>query len=125
LGTASGVQSRPWDHQKLLLACNEYHVAADRLPKGAFDEEGLGEAIEVGDLFVVHLGELIDGEEALLGIESEVAGVVVGEVPGLGAVADYEELEEAEKRLGVAVAGVVLVIDDLLHGSARADAEGF
>jgi hypothetical protein len=118
------VQSRPWDHQKLLLACNEYHVAADRLPKGAFDEEGLGEAIEVGDLFVVHLGELIDGEEALLGIESEVAGVVVGEVPGLGAVADYEELEEAEKRLGVAVAGVVLVIDDLLHGPAGADAEG-
>jgi hypothetical protein len=53
-----------------------------------------------------------------------VAGVVVGEVVGLGAVADDEELEEAEQRLGVAVAGVVLVIDDLLHGPARADAEG-
>ena len=39
------------------------------------------------------------------------------------AVADDEELEEAEERLGVAVAGVVLVIDDLLHGPARADAE--
>jgi hypothetical protein len=32
------------------------------------------------------------------------------------AVADDEDLEEAEKRLGVAVAGVVLIIDDLLHG---------
>ena len=32
---------------------------------------------------------------------------------------------KAEKRLGVAVAGVVLVVDDLLHGPARADAEGF
>ena len=40
------------------------------------------------------------------------------------AVADDEELDEAEERLGVAVAGVVLVIDDLLHGPAGADAEG-
>ena len=40
------------------------------------------------------------------------------------AVADDEELHEAEQRLGVAVAGVVLVVDDLLHGPARADAEG-
>ena len=52
-----------------------------------------------------------------------MAGVVVGEIPGVGAVADDEELHEAEQRLGVAVAGVVLVIDDLLHGPARADAE--
>ena len=70
-------------------------------------------------------GELVDGQEALVGVEGEVAGVVVGEVAGLGAVADDEELDEAEKRLGVAVAGVVLVFDDLLHGPARADAEGF
>ena len=75
----------------------------------------------MGDLFVVLPGELIDGQEALIGIEGEVAGVVVGEVPGVCAVADDEELEEAEKRLGVAVAGVVLVIDDLLHGPAGAD----
>ena len=40
------------------------------------------------------------------------------------AVADDEELDEAEQRVGVAVAGVVLVVDDLLHGPARADAEG-
>ncbi len=40
------------------------------------------------------------------------------------AVADDEELEEAEQRLGVAVAGIVLVVDDLLHRPARADAEG-
>ena len=39
------------------------------------------------------------------------------------AVADDEELDEAEQRPRVAVAGVVLVIDDLLHGPARADAE--
>ena len=112
-------------HQELLLASNEHHIAADRLPEAAFDEEGLGKVVEVGDLFVVHPGELVDGQEALIGIEGEVAGVVVGEILCLGAVADDKELEEAEKRLGITVAGVVLVIDDLLHGPARADAEGF
>jgi hypothetical protein len=70
-------------------------------------------------LLVVLVGELIDGQEALVGIEGEVAGVVVGEVVGAVAVADDEELHEAEQRLGVAVAGVVLVFDDLLHGPAR------
>jgi hypothetical protein len=78
----------------------------------------------VGDLLVILVGELVDGQEALVGIESEVAGVVVGEVVGAVAVADDEELDEAEQRLGVAVAGVVLVFDDLLHGAARVDAEG-
>ena len=40
-------------HQQLLLAGNEHHVAADRLAEGAFGEELLGEAVEVGDLLVV------------------------------------------------------------------------
>ena len=91
----------------------------------AFEEKGLGEAVEVGDLLVLLVGELVDGEEALVGIEGEVAGVVVGEIPGIGAVADDEELHETEERPGVAVAGVVLVVNDLLHGPAGADAEGF
>ena len=39
------------------------------------------------------------------------------------AVADDEELDEAEQRAGVAVAGVVLVFDDLLHRPAGVDAE--
>jgi hypothetical protein len=54
-----------------------------------------------------------------------VPGVIVREVVGAVAVADDEDLEEAEKRLSVAVAGVILVIDDLLHGPAGADPEGF
>ena len=110
---------------QLLLAGDEHHVAADHLAECAFDEERLGEAVEVGDFLVVLAGELIDGQEALVGIEAEMAAVVVGEIPGVAAIADDEELDEAEQRLGVAVAGVVLVIDDLLHGPARADAEGF
>ena len=63
------------------------------------------------------------GRKRSSGIEGEVAGVVVGEIVSAVAIADDEELEEAEERLGVAVAGVVLVIDDLLHGPARVDAE--
>jgi len=34
----------------------------------------------VGDLLVILAGELIDGQEAFVLIEGEVAGVVVGEV---------------------------------------------
>ena len=52
----------------------------------------------------------------------EVAGVVIREVVGAIAIADDEELEEAKQRLGVAVAGVVFVLDDLLHGPAWMDA---
>jgi hypothetical protein len=48
-------------HQELLVTGKAHHVATDRLAEGAFDEEGLGEAVEVGDLFVVHVGEFIDG----------------------------------------------------------------
>ena len=111
-------------HQELLLAGDEHHVAADRLAERALGEEALGEVVEVGDLRVVLVGELVDGQETLVGVEGEVAGVVVGEVVGAVAVADDEELHEAEERPGVAVAGVVLVFDDLLHGPARVDAEG-
>ena len=112
----------PHDHQ-LLLAGDQDHVTADHLAEHALGEELLGEVVEVGDLAVVGLGPLVDGQEALVGVEGEVLGVVVGEVVGLIAVADDEQLHEAQQRVGVAVAGVVLVLDDLLHGAARVDAE--
>lgn len=51
----------------------------------------------------------------------EIFGVVVGEIPGVGAVADDEKLDEAEQRGGVAVARIVLVIDNLLHRPTGAD----
>ena len=112
------------DHE-LLLAGDEHHVTADGAAEVALFQEGVGEGVETGDLLVILAGILIDGQEALVVIESEVAGVVVGEVVGAVAVADDEELHETEQRLGVAVAGIVLVFDDLLHRPARADAEGF
>jgi len=112
-------------HQQLLLAGDEDSVPADHPAQRTFGEELLGEVVEVGDLAVVFSGELVDRQETLFGVEGEVTGVVVREVPGIRSVADDEELDKAEERAGVAVAGVVLVVDDLLHGPARADAEGF
>jgi hypothetical protein len=112
-------------HQQLLLAGDQHHVAADHLAQRAFGEEGVGEAVQMGDLGVVDVRELIERQEALVGVEAEMAAVVVGEVPGVAAVADDEELQEAKQGFAVAVAGVVLVIDDLLHGPARADGQGF
>jgi hypothetical protein len=112
-------------HHQLLFAGDEHHVAANHLAQGAFDEEAVRKVVQVGDLLVVFACELINGQEALLGIEGEVASVVVGEVVGAVAIADDEELDEAQQRAGVAVAGVVFVIDDLLHSPARVDAERF
>ena len=112
----------PHDHE-LLLALDKHHVAADGLAEGALHEEAGREVVEMRDLLVRLVGELIDGQEPFISIEGKVAGVVVGEVVGAVAVADDEELEEAEQRPGVAVAGVVLVVDDLLHGPAWADAK--
>ena len=50
--------------------------------------------------------------------------VVVGKVHRLSAIADDEELDEAQQRACIAVAGIVLVLDDLLHRPARIDAQG-
>ena len=58
-------------------------------------------------------------------LATENLPAMISEVPGVGAVADDEQLDEAEQRLGVAVAGVVLVFDDLLHGPSRIHAQGF
>lgn len=67
---------------------------------------------------------LVDGQEIFIGVEGEMAVVVIGEVVGLGLVGDDEELDKAEQGLGIAVAGVFFVVDYLLHGPAGADAEG-
>ena len=110
-------------HEELALACHEDHVAAEHLPQGALGEEGLGEAVELPDLPVFLVCELVEGEEALVRVEGEVLGVVVGEVPGVGPVGDHEELHEAEEAVEVTVAGFLLVVDYLLHRHAGRDRE--
>ena len=110
-------------HQELLLARDQDHVPADHLRERAFGQERVGELVEAADLGIVGRRELVDRQESLVGVEGEVAGVVVGEVIGGVAIADDEQLHEAEERAGVAVAGVVLVIDDLLDRAAGIDAQ--
>ncbi len=110
---------------ELLIACQQYHVAGDGAAEVALFKEAVSELIEVGDFAVAFTGELIDGQEALIGTEGEMAAVVVGEVAGAVAVANDIKLHEAEQRLCVAVAGVTLVFDDLLHRSQGIDAKAF
>ena len=93
------------------------------MAKRALGEEPVGEFVEVGDLRVILVRELADRKKLLVRVECEMPRVVVGEVPRVRAVADDEELDEAEQRPGVSVAGVVLVVDDLLHRPSRADPE--
>ena len=59
----------------------------------------------------------------LIGIESEVLALIVGEVPSYVSIADNEYLHEAKERVGVAIAGIVLISDDLFHRAARADGQ--
>lgn len=112
-------------HEQLLLAGDEHHVAADHLAQGAFHQEGFGEAIEVGDLFVVLRSKLVNRQETLLRIKGEMAGIVVGEIESLVPIADNEELEKAEKGLGITVTRIVFILNDLLHRPTRIDSEGF
>ena len=106
-------------HHQLALALDQHHVAADHLRQGALGQKCLGEVVQVGDLFVVGRGPLIDGQEAFVGIEAEVLAGIVGKIPGVAAVADDEELHEAQQAVGVTVARIIFVIDNLLHGFAR------
>jgi hypothetical protein len=107
-----------------LLAGHENHVPADHLAKEAFGKELLGKFIQSVDLSVVFGGEFINGQESLFGIEAEVPIIVVGEIPGIHLIADDEELDKGQEGVAVPVAGLSLVVDDLLHGPARTDGEG-
>ncbi len=108
-------------HHQLALGLDQHHVAADHLRKGTLCEECIGKVVEVRDFIVVSSGPLVDGQKPLVGIETEIFGVVVGKIPGVAAVADDEKLHEAEQCVGVAVARIKLVLDDLLHRPTGAD----
>lgn len=105
---------------------DEDYVAADEVSERVFVEHEVGETEEVGHEVVVWGGCVVDREVGVGSVEAEVLVVVVGEVQGVGAaVADDEELHEAEERVGVAVAAVLLVIDNLLDGLEGRDAVVF
>ena len=110
-------------HQKLLLGGNKDHVLADHLTERALGEKPLGEVVEIGDLRIVLGSKLTDWKEWLFRVKGKVPRVVVGKVPSLSAVADDEELHETQKRPGVSVAWIVLVVYDLLHRPPGADSK--
>jgi len=56
-----------------LLTRQQHHVAADGAAQVALFQEVLGEFVELGDLAVAFICELIDGQEALFGIEGAVS----------------------------------------------------
>lgn len=112
-------------HQKLFLAGDDDHVTADHLPQGAFRQEILSKTVKVDDLFVVLCRKLINRQKLLVGIEAEMACVIVCEVPRINAIADNEKLDEAKQRFAISAALIVLVLDNLLHRPARADGQSF
>ena len=115
---------RAHDHQ-LLLAGHQHHITADHLSQRALCQETLGKIMQMVDFCVVFIGQPVNGQKAFIGVEAEMFTVIVGEVEGVTAVADNKKLYKAQQLVGVAVAGVVFVFDDLPHGAARCEAQGF
>jgi len=111
--------------QQFLFAGQQHHIAAEHLAQGAFGKKLLRKRVKVGNFAVVRRGKLIHRQKALVGIETEMAGIVVGKIPGVAAVADDKKLDETQQGIAVAVAGVVLVFDNLFNRATRADGQGF
>ncbi len=53
-----------------------------------------------------------------------MAVIIIGKIPGIITVADYEELQKAQQCPIVSIARVIFIIDNLPHSPARADCQG-
>lgn len=107
-------------HEELVLAGDQHHIPADHRAQSALGQKLFGEVVHVGDFLVGLIGELVQRQEPLIGVETKMPCIVVGEIPGIAAVADNEHLYEAQQCPRVAVPGFILVVHDLLHGATRA-----
>jgi hypothetical protein len=67
----------------------------------------------MGDFLVVSSGELVEGKKRSSALKLKWRALLLAKYQVSVTVADDEELQEAQQRSGVAVAGVVLVINDL------------
>ena len=47
--------------------------------------------------------------------------VVIGKIVSVVLIADNKHLHEAQQRIGIAITDIILVINNLLHGTARTD----
>ena len=76
----------------------------------------IAELEQLGYLMVIVICGVIYRKIVVGGIEMEMLIIVVGEVHRVAAsVADNEELHEAHQRVGVAIATILLVVNDLFH----------
>lgn len=115
--TFDGIDLIGAHHEYLLLRLDKHHIAADELAQFTLGQHHVGEGKELHHLAVVAVGGMIDGQVAASGIEVEMLVIVVGKIHRVAApIADDEELYEAHQRIGVAVAAILLVAHNLLHG---------
>ena len=84
----------------------------------ALGQELFGKRIQASYFFVVFPCPLINRQELFLGIEIEMLKIVIGKIIGIRIVADNEQLHEAQQGIAISIAGIVLVIHNLLHGTA-------
>lgn len=103
-------------HEDFGLGLHQHHIAAEHLAKRAFGQEELRKVVQVVDFGIVFPRPGIHRQKLLFSVEGEVAVVIVREVVGLGLVADDENLQKAEQRVGVAVARVGLIGHNLFEG---------
>ena len=108
-------------HQYLLFAGNKYHVTANHLTQFTFCQKDIREVVKVGYLLVLLVCPLIDRQIVLGSIEIEMSPVIVSKIVGVCPVADNEHLYEAEQRISISVTNIILIVNDLLHGTTRAD----
>ena len=76
------------------------------------------------NLIVLDISEFVYWKKALVGVEREMARIIVREIECAIAVADNEKLKKAQDGFGVTVSGISLIFDDLLDGAARVYAKG-
>ena len=103
-------------HQNLPLGFHKHHVSADKTAKNRLLQHHIREFEQLGNLMVVRIGSVIHRQIVVRCIEVEMLIVVICEVHRIAAtVADYEQLHEAHQRVGIAIATVFLIADNLFH----------
>ncbi len=112
-------------HQYLLFTGNKYHVSTYHLTQLTLRQENIREVVKVGYLLVLFVCPLINRQIVFGSIEIEMSPVIVSKIVGVCPVADNKHLHEAEQRIGISVADVILIVNYLLHGTTRTNIECF
>ena len=77
------------------------------------------------DFVVLLIRQMIDGQKLLICVELEMLLFIVGEIDGVAAIAYNKQLHVAHERIAIAIAGLVFVIHNLLHGFPWGNIQAF